>query len=119
MIKTISNASAALLLATACAQTPEPADENNVPEEPQAAELGDASATEPDVDDRPDECGAGAVQSYIGQEGTEAIEAELEAKASGRFRWIPPGTIVTDDYGPSRMNVMLDDEGVIVKIDCG
>ena len=127
MIKAIWSAPAALLLTTACAETPEPADPDPVsveepapePAQEPAPEPGGALATEPVVDDGPDECGASAVQSYIGKEGTEAVETELEAKAEGRFRWLPPGTIVTEDYVPSRMNVDLNDAGVIVRIRCG
>lgn len=64
------------------------------------------------------ECGADKAQGYVGQRGTAKLEAEIEKLAKGDFRWIPHMTAVTDDLRPDRLNVELDEAGIITKIDC-
>ncbi|MEJ0062542.1 MAG: I78 family peptidase inhibitor [Alphaproteobacteria bacterium] len=52
--------------------------------------------------------------------GASAGFAEREAHATGRpYRIIGPGVPVTQDYSPARINIELDDRGVVVRISCG
>lgn len=65
-----------------------------------------------------DECGAANAQGFVGQQGSEDLQSEIEALAVGRFRWIPHGSAVTMDYRPTRLNVELDEDGAIARIAC-
>lgn len=62
----------------------------------------------------PDDCGASQYQSLI---GTPVDPAAFAGHAA--LRIIPPGTAVTMDYRPDRLNVETDDSGIITRITCG
>ncbi|WP_299232083.1 I78 family peptidase inhibitor [uncultured Halomonas sp.] len=66
------------------------------------------------------ECGAQRVQDRIGRTYSvslgKAIHAESEASA---IRVIRPGTAVTLDHRPDRINVHLDRADIILNLDCG
>ena len=68
----------------------------------------------------PTMCGSRQLDRFVGKKRTDAISAEVarisEAKS---IRWIKPGTAVTMDYRPERLNVDLDDKGVITGFHCG
>ncbi len=68
------------------------------------------TATEPG----PDTCGAAALQDRIG-EGRTALTDPLPEGT----RIIPPGTAVTQDYRPERLNIDVDAQGRITRIWCG
>jgi len=46
------------------------------------------------------------------------IEVERRSGAR-RVRWIQPGDAVTMDYIPERLNVHLDERGIIQRFACG
>ena len=58
----------------------------------------------------------------MGQKGTPEAREELRELALDgsieNFRWIAFGTAVNDDLRPFRMNVEMDRNGVITKVDC-
>ncbi len=64
---------------------------------------------------QPDTCGAGPLQTLIGQPAT-AIPAAMKGPS---LRIIRPGHAVTQDYSPTRVNVHLDRMGLIVGVTCG
>ncbi|GMN01595.1 I78 family peptidase inhibitor [Erythrobacter sp. MTPC3] len=70
----------------------------------------------------PDRCGADAVQQYVGQQGTpelrERIAKATNSATAGDLRWIPRGTPVIEDLRAHRINIELDEAGVIERIDC-
>nr|WP_276321476.1 I78 family peptidase inhibitor [Qipengyuania sediminis] len=68
----------------------------------------------------PDACGAAAAGAMIGRKDTAALRAEV-ARVAGhnRIRWIAPGTMVTQDRREDRLNVDLDDGGVVTRVRCG
>ncbi|WP_156839437.1 I78 family peptidase inhibitor [Novosphingobium aquimarinum] len=67
-----------------------------------------------------DECGAQALQGYLGAVATGSVEARIrEAAGEGRVRVIGPDDVVTMDFRPDRLNVETDAEGRIVRIRCG
>ena len=70
----------------------------------------------PPVDPLPPEnaCGAERYQSLVGT----AVDAAQFA-GHDTVRIIPPGTAVTMDYRPTRLNVETDTAGVITRIYCG
>jgi len=63
------------------------------------------------------ECGAAAFQHLVGQPVTPN-EAEI-GSGDRPVRIIPPGTAVTMDHRPDRLNVDLDENDVITRIWCG
>lgn len=67
------------------------------------------------------QCNAGAAQSFVGQEATEATvaEAQTAAGATGAVRVIKPGQAVTMDFRGDRLNVEVDERNAIVRITCG
>lgn len=61
-----------------------------------------------------DSCGAGALQALVGRPAAEVQENLPEGA-----RIIPPGSAVTQDHRPDRLNVDLDENGVISRLWCG
>lgn len=50
-----------------------------------------------------------------------AIEAALRQKdgAMRRYRVVSPGAMMTMDYSPARVNIHIDENGIVIKVDCG
>ena len=61
------------------------------------------------------ECAADKLQHLVGQP-VEAYDFAAEGKP---LRILPPGSMMTMDHRPDRLNVDLDEEGVITRIWCG
>jgi Peptidase inhibitor I78 family len=60
-------------------------------------------------------CQAQDLQSLVGQP-----RSVLETMRFGNVvRILEPGAIVTQDYSPTRLNIHLDANGVIVRVVCG
>ncbi len=90
-------AAAALMATAACATT------------------NDAAAPEPSY-----RCNADAVQDLIGRTPSSEVGADALARSNSRtLRWIRPGDAVTMDYREDRLNVSLDAQGRIERINCG
>ena len=62
-----------------------------------------------------DSCNAGARVSLVGQEAT-ALERVL---ILGQVRVLRPGTAMTMDFRPDRLNFEVDETGRIARIFCG
>jgi len=60
------------------------------------------------------ECPADTLQGLIGQTYAEDL-----IDYDGRIRVIPPGSAVTMDFLPGRLNISTDADGVIRRITCG
>ena len=71
--------------------------------------------------DEPADCNAAAAERFVGQRADDATRARLlEAVAPvSAVRWVRPGDATTEDYSPSRLNVMLDVGGTIASVHCG
>lgn len=80
----------------------------------QAAEAPFKPAPDP-APPAPDLCGAGDLAGLIGQPNTVLERMVFD----GPVRVIPPGTAVTMDYMPKRINFELDKKGLIRRIRCG
>ena len=59
-------------------------------------------------------CGAAQMQALI---GTPVAAQDFSGHAAVRI--LPPGSMVTMDYRPDRLNVEHDADGVITRIACG
>lgn len=62
----------------------------------------------------PDLCGAGEYQSFVG-----APLAAVTFPDDLRPRILHPGDMMTMDYREDRMNIEVDEEGVIKRVWCG
>ncbi len=59
-------------------------------------------------------CAASQLSSFVGQN----VNA-VDLSGNDPMRILPPGTPMTMDYNPSRLNVELDEAGTIVRFYCG
>jgi hypothetical protein len=77
-----------------------------------------APASEPGGEDQ---CNAGKAGAFVGRNADEATMAEMEATVAPvtTIRWVGPGTMTTEDYSLSRLNVMLDAGDRITSAHCG
>lgn len=67
-----------------------------------------------------DACNAAAGAYAIGRRDTAALRADVTGKVGhSRIRWLPPGTIVTQDRRLDRLNVDIDADGVVTRLRCG
>lgn len=65
-------------------------------------------------------CDATAAQAYVGKALTEDMQtAALRATGSKTVRVIRPGMAVTMDYRQDRLNIEVDEAGVIKAVRCG
>ncbi len=65
-------------------------------------------------------CDAAPVQDLVGKPSGEALGADALARSGAKvMRWIRPGQVVTMEYREDRLNLHLDDKGVVARINCG
>lgn len=73
-------------------------------------------------DDPADACGAaGWAAQLVGGTATDALTALLPLSSSNPagVRVIFPGTAVTMDYRPERLNVEIDEADIVARVYCG
>lgn len=67
-----------------------------------------------------DMCNASAGAYAVGRKDTPALRADVAGKVGhSRIRWLPPGTIVTQDLRQDRLNVDIDAGGTFTRLRCG
>lgn len=90
-----------LVAATGCtAETPEP---GSLP--PSPTETAD--------------CGAGQLGAYIGQPASEEVLARIRQwRGDNPIRVLKPGSVMTMDYRPGRLNIFLDANDRIREFKC-
>lgn len=67
-----------------------------------------------------DACGASEVAPFVSRKATADVKASVAAEVGhSRIRWIGPDTVVTMDFNPERLNVMLDADEIITGARCG
>ena len=65
-------------------------------------------------------CNASRVQGLIGQLATQTLGTEaVRASGSRTLRWIAPGQAVTMDFRTDRLNLHLDGQNRVTRVDCG
>lgn len=65
------------------------------------------------------DCGAGQLGAYVGQPASDAaLSAIRQWRGDNPVRVLKPGSAMTMDYRPGRLNVFLDDQGRIEKFSC-
>ncbi|MDR3427353.1 I78 family peptidase inhibitor [Silvimonas sp.] len=87
-----------------------------------AVALAGCSASQPDAMTMasPGACNAEPVQALVGKTSTpELVEMARQQSASKLVRVIKPGDAVTMDFNTQRLNLDVDEAGVIKKAACG
>jgi hypothetical protein len=56
---------------------------------------------------------------WLGRPLNEGLVAEQLQAMNRPYRILPPGSMMTMDYSPSRVNFELDENGVVKRIFCG
>jgi hypothetical protein len=68
----------------------------------------------------PGECDAGQVQDIVGQTYTDTMgRAALTRTGLRTLRLIRPGMAVTMDYRTDRLNIEVNEDGVVTTVRCG
>jgi len=89
-----------------------------------ALALGACTTTQQTEDERApalaDSCDTSILAALVGKPFSAAVEADAK-KQSGltNVRVIRPGMAVTMDFRPDRLNIDLDDKGVVTGFRCG
>ncbi|MBZ9539343.1 I78 family peptidase inhibitor [Modicisalibacter tunisiensis] len=74
----------------------------------------------PPVSQAEEACNADALADWAGRDYRAAMTTRArELGGADRVRVIRPGQGYTMDYRPDRLNLHLDEQGRIVRIDCG
>ena len=82
-----------------------------------ATEIPPPDTTPPPLEG--ESCGAGQLDAYVGQLATDEVIAALRAwRGENPIRVLKPGSAMTMDYRPSRLNVYLDENNRITEFKC-
>jgi hypothetical protein len=66
------------------------------------------------------DCDAQPVQNLIGTKLTSSVEAQIrQASTSSKTRVLKPGEVMTMEYDPKRINLILDQQGALTALRCG
>ncbi len=60
-------------------------------------------------------CGADGMQHLVGQ----PRDAFDDSSIDGTVRILPPGSMMTMDHRPDRLNIELDEDDIITRLWCG
>ncbi|MEL1263522.1 I78 family peptidase inhibitor [Pseudoxanthomonas putridarboris] len=111
-----------LTLSLAACGTPEPDEQTAATEQSQAAaaEAAAPAPVEPPATELAGSCDDTQAQWIVGKPGIEADveQARHDAKAE-TVRSLKPGDAATMDFNPDRLNVILDEKGVVSSVNCG
>ncbi|MEP3226472.1 MAG: I78 family peptidase inhibitor [Parasphingorhabdus sp.] len=65
-------------------------------------------------------CNSDGLKIMVGQEADDRLgEKALRQSGAKRLRWIPPNTMVTQDFRQDRLNIAYDDKMIVTRINCG
>jgi hypothetical protein len=65
-------------------------------------------------------CDAQPIQNLIGQKLTPALTEQARVGAtSNKTRVLKPGEVMTMEYNPERLNLILDQQGALTALRCG
>lgn len=66
------------------------------------------------------DCDAQPVQKLIGTKLTTSVENQIkQASSSSKTRVLKPGEVMTMEYDPRRINLILDEQGALTALRCG
>ena len=106
---------------------PEPTPPADAPPATDAVPPADAGAAAAPVDETPvvpasmaGTCDASVLDWAIGQPGDDALLARAKAEAgAAHAQFLRPGMVMTMDYRPDRLVIVLDDAGRVESARCG
>jgi len=65
-------------------------------------------------------CDAQPVQNQVGQPYSESLNSDLQSDANAsQLRVLKPGELMTMEYDPTRLNVIIEKDGSISALRCG
>lgn len=65
-------------------------------------------------------CDAQPVQDQVGQKYSESLNRTLSSSANAtQLRVLKPGEVMTMEYNPTRLNVIVESDGSISALRCG
>ncbi len=65
-------------------------------------------------------CRNDALDQFTGQAASEALGARMLAASGAKtLRWVPKGGVVTMDFSPYRLTVLLDGSNRVERANCG
>jgi hypothetical protein len=68
----------------------------------------------------PSDCDTQPVQNMLGQAYSDSVGDTLRQRANARaIRVLKPGQVMTMEYNPTRINIILDAKGAIEALRCG
>jgi len=66
------------------------------------------------------DCNTDSVQNMLGQAYSDGVGETARQRSGSRvLRLLKPGQVMTMEYDPSRLNIILDDKGAIQALRCG
>ena len=66
------------------------------------------------------DCDTDSVQNMLGQAYSDSVGETARQRSGSRvIRLLKPGQVMTMEYDPSRINIILDDKGAIQALRCG
>lgn len=102
------------VILTGCAAQQGPAQVETLPPMMGTRPAGPAGA--PQIDS----CGLGSIGDLVGKAVTETMADDARKRSGARAaRVIRPGTMVTMDFRPDRLNIDVDDKGIVTNLRCG
>lgn len=66
------------------------------------------------------QCDASAVQSVVGERFSDRAAQTAQSRAgAGTLRVLQPGQVMTMEYNPQRLTIVVDESGTIASARCG
>lgn len=65
-------------------------------------------------------CNDDPVQSLVGSKFTQSLAEQARARSgSALVRVVKPGQVMTMEYNPARLNLIVDEHGTLASVHCG
>jgi hypothetical protein len=65
-------------------------------------------------------CDADRVQGAVGQNADDRLAERSRSQAGAKIvRVLKPDSVMTTEYNPERLNLLLDEQGVVSRVNCG
>ncbi|WP_442595867.1 I78 family peptidase inhibitor [Parapusillimonas sp. JC17] len=81
-----------------------------------------ASSSAPAITETADAqvCNDDLAQSAIGKKADEALIEEYRQRSQSKFaRMLRPRSVMTMEYNPQRLNLRVDDNDIVMSVNCG
>jgi len=86
---------------------------------PLAACMGTPSG-QPGTGEPVGSCGNEGLSKFVGQPASQELGAQMLRESGARIlRWVPKGGIITMEFSPDRLTVMLDGSNRVEAARCG